>query len=155
MTRLLVMISCVMALGTTPSKPAAEKTTQKVMKPDLLSPLARGLLRKRMERHGESMVRLVVSVTLLQHEKTQRFANEIANEPTLMRPTPGEDDTFNNGMPERLFVLQDELRIRAKTLATVAAGSNDEQMASNLSLLMQTCVSCHSLFLGPETRSAQ
>jgi hypothetical protein len=154
MTRLLIALLAVMTLGAGPAAPAVPKSTSKALAPEVLSPLARELLRKRMDRHGESMVRLVVSVTLLQHEKSQRFASEIANEPRLMRPMPGEDDTFNNGLPERLFALQDELRSRAKTLAVAAAGVNDELMAANLGLLMQTCVSCHSLFLSAEIRAA-
>ena len=154
MTRLLVMMCSVLSVGAAPPLPVAPKAKPPSTRPELLTPLARSLLHKRMERHGDSMLRLVVSVTLLQREKAHRFATEIATEPRLTRPMPGDDQSFNNGLPERLFVLQDELRSRAKTLATVAQGSNDEAMASSLGLVLQTCVSCHSLFLSPEATAA-
>ena len=37
--------------------------------PEFLPPLARQLLHRRMERHGDDMVRLVIAVTLLQRDK--------------------------------------------------------------------------------------
>ena len=100
------------------------------------------------------MVRLVRAVTLLQRDPAKRFATEIANEPRLMRPLPGDEASFNTGLPERLFVLQDELRSRAQTLVTLSGSGTDAEMASNLGLLMQTCVSCHSQFLSPEVTAA-
>ena len=150
MTRLVVTLFSMMTLGATPPTPSATTPVTKTSKPDLLSPLARELLRKRMERHGDSMVRLVLAVTLLQRDQAKRFATEIANEPRMLRPLPGDEASFNSGLPERLFVLQDELRSRAQTLATLSGSGTDTAMASSLGLLMQTCVSCHSLFLSPE-----
>ena len=150
MMRFLVMLCSAVCLGAAPPASGGSKAP----KSELLTPLARSLLHKRMERHGESMIRLVVAVTLLQHERAQKFATEIANEPRLMRPLPGDDEVFNNGLPERLFVLQDELRSRAKTLATAAQGSNDDAMVAGLGHVIQTCASCHALFLSPEVTGA-
>ena len=153
MTRAIVMLCSVLSLGAAPPASGSSKAPKsELLTP--LTPLARSLLHKRMQRHSESMIRLVVAVTLLQHERAQKFATEIANEPRLMRPLPGDDELFNNGLPERLFVLQDELRSRAKTLASAAQGSNDEAMVAGLGQVIQTCASCHALFLSSEVTGA-
>ena len=120
---------------------------------EVLAPLARSLLHRKMERHGNDMVRLVIAVTLLQRDKVQRFASDIANEPRLTRPMPGEEDAINAALPEKLFVLQDELRSRAKTLAEASRTASDETVAVDLGLMMQTCVSCHSAFLQPRSEA--
>lgn len=120
---------------------------------EVLAPLARSLLHRKMERHGNDMVRLVIAVTLLQRDKVQLFANDIANEPRLTRPMPGEEDAINAALPEKLFVLQDELRSRAKTLAEASRTASDETVAGDLGLMMQTCVSCHSAFLQPRSEA--
>ncbi len=116
---------------------------------ETLSPLARDLLHRKMERHGDDMVRLVIAVTLLQRDKVKLFATDIANEPRLARPMPGAEDAVNAGLPEKLFVLQDELRSRAKTLAESSKSASNETLASNLGLMLQTCVTCHSAFMAP------
>ena len=120
---------------------------------EVLAPLARSLLHRKMERHGNDMVRLVIAVTLLQRDKVQRFASDIANEPRLTRPMPGEEDAINAALPEKLFVLQDELRSRAKTLAEASRTASDETVAVDLGLMMQTCVACHSAFLQPRSEA--
>ena len=113
-----------------------------------LSPLARQFLRKRMERHADDMVRLVIAATLLNRNKVQLFANELATEPRLTRPLPGDvDEDLNSTLPERFFVLQDELRARAQLLATVARGKDNDALATGVGQLLQTCITCHSAFL--------
>lgn len=104
-----------------------------------------------MQRHGEEMVRLVLAVTLLKRETAQALATDIANEPRLSRPLPGDEDDLNAALPERFFVLQDELRSRAKALATSTRGTDDVATANSLGQMMQTCVACHSAFLNPQT----
>jgi len=101
-----------------------------------------------MERHGDEMVRLVIAATLLHRDKVQRFASDIASEPRLTRPLRGEpDDVLNSALPEKFFVLQDELRERAKALAQTARGTNNDELAAGVGLVLQTCVRCHSAFL--------
>lgn len=141
-------------LALTASKPAAfsrdaGEAKRSQVQAQVLGPLARQLLHRRMERHGDDMVRLVIAVTLLQRDKAQLFASDIANEPRLTRPLPGEREELNAALPELLFVLQDELRSRAKTLVETARHGDDHAMAADLGLLTQTCVACHSVFLKP------
>ncbi len=138
-----------MTLGV--SRPVAPKPDAGALeaRAEVLPPLARSLLHRKMERHGNDMVRLVIAVTLLQREKVKLFASDIANEPRLTRPMAGEEDALNAALPEKLFVLQDELRSRAKTLAEAARNERDETLAIDLGLMMQTCVACHSAFLQP------
>ena len=115
--------------------------------PQDLSPLVRSLLKRRMEQHGQDMLRLVKSVVLLDRAQTQRLAAQIASEPRLTRPLPGDADELNRGLPERFFVLQDELRARAKALSADAAKADDGALTARLHELLQTCVSCHRSFL--------
>jgi hypothetical protein len=114
--------------------------------PDYLSPVARQLLKNRMRRHGTELTQLVLSVTLLQHEKSNALATDIANEPRISRPVVGGEDDLNKALPERFFVLQDELRSRAKTLAEGARSHDNKAMAQDFGRMMQICVECHSTF---------
>ncbi len=144
-----VAVLVVLGLGA----PTQAPPTPKKASSEVLSPLARNLLHRKMERHGDDMVRLVLAVTLLQRDKVRLFATDIANEPRLTRPMPGEEDALNAGLPEKLFVLQDELRSRAKTLAEASKQASNETLATDLGLMLQTCVSCHSAFMvAPEAR---
>ena len=78
--------------------------------PSYLRPIARQLLTQRMVRHGRDMLALVEAVLLLDRETAQRLAGEIAAEPRLTRPIAGGADDVNAALPERFFVLQDELK---------------------------------------------
>lgn len=117
--------------------------------PSYLSALARQLLTQRMLRHGRDMLALVQSVLLLDRETTQRLAAEIAAEPRLTRPIAGGADDLNAALPERFFVLQDELKSRAADLAEAARSADDTKLAARLGEVTQTCVSCHSTYLEP------
>ena len=118
--------------------------------PSYLSAIARHLLKQRMQRHGDDMLRLVTAVIFLDHETTQRLAADLAAEPRLTRPIAGGADDMNAALPERFFVLQDELRSRALDLAAASRGSDNQKLAARLGELTQTCVSCHSTYLEPK-----
>lgn len=133
--------------ATSKKKPPAAKKGLET--PSYLSPIARQLLKQRMQRHGGDMLALLQSVLFLDHETTQRLAAEIAAEPRLTRPIAGGADDVNAALPERFFVLQDELKSRAVDLAQAARGSDDEQLAARLGEVTQTCVGCHSAYLQP------
>lgn len=122
----------------------------RLAEPEYLPQLARQLLKKKMRRHGADMTQLFLSTTLLQHEKTRILASEISKEVRLSRPTVGGEDDLNTALPEKFFVLQDEVRARARNLAEAAKGTDDAEMAKSFGLLMQTCVECHSAFLKRE-----
>jgi len=157
MRRLSLALIAVMSTATFGGEPAkqpvkAQKppTVKKGLEaPSYLSPIARQLLKRRMARHGHDMLTLVQSVLLLDHATTQRLASEFAAEPRLTRPIAGGEDDLNAALPERFFVLQDELRSRALSLAEAAKKTDDAALASRLGELTQTCVSCHSTYLEP------
>ncbi len=112
-----------------------------------LSELARRLLRRRMERHGRDLSTLGQAVVLLQLEVAQELAQGVAKEPRIVRPTPDSTDELNTQLPERFFLLQDELRDRARTLAQAAGSKDPQATAAAYGTLLQTCVSCHRAFL--------
>jgi hypothetical protein len=115
--------------------------------PDYIPETARGLLRKKMERHGQDARDLMFSVTLLQHEVAKAVAQRIASEPRLARPIVGGEDDLNALLPERFFVLQDESRTRAQAVAAAAEKKDDKALAESYGRLVETCVACHSSYL--------
>lgn len=131
---------------------AGDVPKARLKEPDYLPPLARQLLRTRMERHGDDMLQLVMAVTLLQKERAKQLANDIANEPRLTRPVAGGEGDLNAALPNQVFVLQDELRSRAKDVAAAAGkpGLSNQALAKALGRMTETCVACHSTFLNPE-----
>ena len=129
--------------------PAAPAPKKGLVAPTYLSPMARQLLKRRMARHGRDMMALVQSVLFLDRETTQRLAGELAAEPRLTRPIAGGEDDLNASLPERFFVLQDELRSRALGLVESSKRQDDAALAARLGELTQTCVACHSVYLEP------
>lgn len=154
--RTLIVALAVMVSGVAGAEPKKAAPSPKVTAPkkgleapSYLSPMARQLLKRRMARHGRDMLTLVQAVLFLDRETTQRLAGELAAEPRLTRPIAGGEDDLNASLPERFFVLQDELRSRSLALAEVARKSDDAALAARLGELTQTCVSCHSAYLEP------
>jgi hypothetical protein len=136
------------------TQPPAKKsmkvaTLERLPQPDYLSEEARQALRRRMERHGEAMVQLLLSMTLLQHEVAQGAAERIASEPPFQRPQPGGEDELG-ALPERFFTLQLQLRNRAKDLVAAAKAKDDAKLAASFGQLAETCVQCHSAYLRPQ-----
>jgi hypothetical protein len=115
-----------------------------------LTDLARSVLRKRMERHGKMMTNLVEGVILLQRDVVLELAGTIASEPRLTRPIVGGANDLNAALPERFFVLQDQLRERAQALGAAAKQSDDDLLALRFADLTRTCVACHAAFLDPD-----
>ena len=128
-------------------KPAAKE--QSLPEPDYLPPMARQLLRARMERHGRDQSRLVLAVTLLQRDVVKSIATDVANEPRLVRPLSEGRDELNAALPERFFVLQDAVKLRAKDLAAAAGNKDDGALAKAFGQMVEICVSCHSAYLNP------
>ncbi len=121
----------------------------KLPTPSYLPELAREFLRRRMQRHGRDMQELLFAVVLLQREVARDTATRIAEEPRLARPEIADEDILNKALPPRFFVLQDELRDRAKAVAEAARKGDDKQLGAAWSRLAETCVSCHSVYLNP------
>jgi len=111
-----------------------------------IPPAARQVVRSKMARHQAQMQALVSRVVLLDDDGVARVAGEIFDEPALARPIAG--DELNGLMPERFFVLQDELRARARKLV-IASGRHDrDAIADEFAGLAKGCVSCHQTFVG-------
>jgi hypothetical protein len=117
--------------------------------PGYLNGTARMLLKKRMERHGKDMLLLTQAVVLLDRDAAKRLATQVAEEPRLTRPIAGGEDDLNTSLPERFFVLQDELRVKAKAVAEATTKADDVALAARTGELIQTCVTCHSTYLEP------
>lgn len=127
-------------------KPPVEKVEKA---PPILNELARQLLRRRMERHGRDLNQLTNGVVLLRRDVVLAIAQTISSEPRITRPLPDTRDELNSALPERFFVLQDELRERAKALAEAAKNRDDGAVAEAYGRTIQTCVTCHVSFLTP------
>ena len=142
--------SALAVVPTTVKTPAAKVTpaTEVALpRPDYLPPALREVLRRRMVDHGRDMHELVFAVVLLHREVAKMAARRIASEPKIARPTPGGEDDLNAALPERFFLLQDELKVNASKLADAASGKDDKQLASALGRMTETCVSCHAAYL--------
>lgn len=138
-----------------PAKAPPPKAEPGLARPDYLSDLARQILRRRMDRHGRDMHQLTNSVVLLRRDVARVLAEGIATEPRIVRPLPDSRDELNTALPERFFVLQDELRDRAKSLAEAAKKGTDRELGEAFARMMQTCVACHSAFLNPKAEGTE
>ncbi|MDC0710020.1 hypothetical protein POL68_16210 [Stigmatella sp. ncwal1] len=121
--------------------------TPSLAKPDYLPEQARGLLRQKMERHGQDARDLMFGVTLLQYDIARAAAQRISSEPRLVRPLPGGEGELNSLLPERFFLLQDEARLRARAVSEAAEKRDDKALAEGYGRLVETCVACHSAYL--------
>lgn len=151
MTPRLVLCAAVLFLVTagadTPKAPPEDLT---LPTPDYLPTLARKILHQRMQRHGRDQARLVTAVTLLQRDVVVSIADDIAAEPRLVRPLSEGRDELNASLPERFFVLQDALRLRAKDLSGAAKRKDDVALGRAFGQMVEVCVSCHSSYLSRE-----
>lgn len=118
--------------------------------PEWLPREAREMLSARMQRHGEEMMLLLVSVMTLQHEDSEILAMQVAAEPRLGRPAAGESGTINALLPPRFFDLQEELQARARLMAEAARAKDDTRIVRAYGQLAETCVSCHSVYLSAQ-----
>jgi hypothetical protein len=115
-----------------------------------MPPAARQVVRTKMGRHEAQMKALVARVVLLDDDGIARAAGEIFDEPALARPIAG--DELNGLIPERFFVLQDELRARARSLVAASGRHDREAVASEFGALARSCVSCHQVFVHGDSR---
>lgn len=109
------------------------------------------MLTARMERHGEEMMLLLLTVMTLQHQDTELLAAQVASEPQLGRPSPGEKGTLNALLPPRFFALQDQLVERAHAVAAAARDNDSNRIVRAYGQLAETCVSCHTVYLTPNS----
>jgi hypothetical protein len=117
-----------------------------------LPPAARQVLKSKMGRHDTQMRRLVSSVIVLDDDAVARVAGEIFDEPALARPVAG--DELNGMLPERFFVLQDDLRSRARALVIATQRHDRVALADELAALTRSCVTCHDAYLNESGAAA-
>jgi hypothetical protein len=129
----------------------AAETKGSLPEPEWLPSEAREMLTARMDRHGEVMMLLLVSVMTLQHADTELLAEQVAAEPRIGRPATGEQGTISALLPPRFFTLQDELVDRARAVANAARANDNSRTVRAYGQLAETCVSCHSVYLQPDT----
>lgn len=148
-------VSTTPAAGTASTAPGANAVAPQATlgAPEWLPTEAREMLSSRMQRHGEEMMLLLVSVMTLQHEDTELLAEQVAAEPRLGRPAPGESGTISSLLPPRFFDLQAELQVRARAMAEAARAKDDTRIVRAYGQLAETCVSCHSVYLNAEERA--
>jgi hypothetical protein len=106
---------------------------------------ARQVVRSKMDRHDAQMKALISRVVLLDDDGVARVAGEIFDEPAIARPIGGAE--LDGLIPERFFVLQDELRARARQLV-IASGNHDrDAIANEFAAVAKSCVACHEVFV--------
>jgi hypothetical protein len=108
----------------------------------------RTAIRTKMLRHHEQMQALVSRVVLMDGDGVARVAGEIFDEPALARPLVG--DELNGFLPERFFVLRDEMRARARALVIATQPGRQQTLADEFAGLAKTCIACHQLYLQGE-----
>jgi hypothetical protein len=114
--------------------------------PARLSTVARAELHTRMMRHGLTMENLTWQVTLLDYDGAKGSAAAIAAEPRLARPLAGDASELNASLPDRFFLLQDELRKQVGEVGAAAARRDGEGLAQAYGALNRTCVACHQAY---------
>ena len=105
-------------------KPTAREELQG---PASIPPAARQVIRTKMNRHDAQMRTLISRVVLLDEDGIARAAGEIFDQPSLARPLAG--DELNGLLPEKFYVLQDELRARARQLVVATQEHNHAAVA--------------------------
>ena len=110
-----------------------------------IPPAARQIVRTKMARHDLQMRELLTRVVLLDDDGVARVGGEVFDEPSLARPLAG--DELNGLLPERFFVLQDELKARARRLVIASQKRDHEAIADEFAALAKSCIACHQVFL--------
>jgi hypothetical protein len=121
--------------------------------PASIPAMARQALRTKMARHEIQMRTLVSRVVMLDDDGVARAAGEIFDEPALARPLAG--DELNGMLPARFFVLQDELKARARRLVATSTSRDHAAMADEFAALAKSCVSCHEVYLHGDAPTAE
>jgi hypothetical protein len=108
---------------------------------------ARAALRTQMREHARVMLELVSTVTVLDYDAVTRVVGRVLAEPTIARPVSNDATELNRALPERFFVLQDELRERLRRIEQAAARHDPDASAEALGAAINTCVHCHDAYL--------
>jgi hypothetical protein len=115
--------------------------------PSALPAAARAVLAQRMARHGKIMDQLVWSMLMLDEPGAEEAADRLLAESPLARPLGSDATELNALLPDRFFVLQDQLRAQATALKAAAQSHDSGKVADAFGELSRGCVSCHQLYL--------
>jgi hypothetical protein len=130
--------------------PALAKAPDHLPEPGYLPPNARALLHADMQRHATQMSALASSALLLDFDNVAATARAVASEPRIARPTTHDATLLNARLPERFFVLQDQLYAQASQLAAAAEARDAAAATSAYGAMAATCMACHASYLtGP------
>lgn len=132
--------------------PRALDRAPRLPEPSYLPSAARGLLHERMRRHVEDLGALNRAVVALDYATAQQLADQIAREPKLGRPLQQDATELNSQLPERFFLLQDDLQRAARDLASAAEARDDARVISAHAGMSQTCVACHRAYVDGRDR---
>ncbi len=119
---------------------------------DPLQPLARRLLRERMDRHAALMSRLEGAVLMLRFEDAHTTAELFLEQPVWSQ-APLAMSEFNASLPPKFFVFQKQLREAAQQVSVAAAARDPAALGVGFGQLAQGCVACHAAFLPPPLKS--
>jgi len=124
------------------ARPSAK---DELARPTAIPPALLSILKTKMGQHDLQMKELMTRVILLDDDGVARAAGAIFDEPSLARPILG--DELNQLLPERFFVLQDDLRNRARLLVVASSHHDRAAMAEEFAALSRSCVTCHDVYL--------
>jgi hypothetical protein len=114
--------------------------------PQHLPASARGMLRTLMASHARDMADLMSAIMVLHYDQIADRAGAVAADARFARPLTGDASELNSSLPERFFLLQDELRARAGVLARAGADRKALAVADAYGRLSETCVNCHATY---------
>jgi hypothetical protein len=112
--------------------------------PEPLEPAARRVVHEQMKAHADQMNNLVWAVILLQYEKAAPIGTAIA---AGAQPLNRNAPEFEHHL--YFFVLQDQLKTRAMTLANAALARDGVALTAAFKDLSETCIHCHMVYLDP------
>ena len=113
--------------------------------PDRIPLAMQAVIASKMHRHAEQLPELVSRVVVLDYDGVARAAGAIFDEPLLGRPVGG--DELDGVLPERFFVLQDQLQATARAAVEAAARRDPQGISTAAANLTRTCVDCHAVYL--------
>jgi hypothetical protein len=136
--------------GTPPAQEArrrdASPPPSRLEPPASLPGPARLVLRNLMASHAREMHDLDTAVLIVDYDRIEEDARMLAANVSIARPLSGDAAELHNFLPERFFVLQDELRARAATLSAAARSNSYTEVARTFGQLAETCVRCHAVY---------
>jgi hypothetical protein len=122
-----------------------ETGREELVKPERIPPSMARVIATKMARHDLQMRTLLSRVVLLDDDGVARAAGEIFDEPTLARPLA--NDELNGLLPERFFVLQEEMRKQTRQLVVASNRHDRAAVANEFAALTRTCIACHDVYL--------